>query len=147
MRRDPLITELVRRLPTMKRPELVKLWSEGFGRLPHRRLRPELMRPVLAFRIQERAYGGHSAQTLRRLQEIARSLDPSSRAQDEASNRYKEGTRIIREWGGKTHEVLISVAGYEFDGTTYKSLSPIATKITGTRWSGPAFFGTKRGAK
>jgi hypothetical protein len=76
-----------------------------------------------------------------------KSLAPECRAQDEAHNRYKTGTRIIREWGGKTHEVLISAAGYEYEGTTYKSLSPIATKITGTRWSGPAFFGTKRGAK
>lgn len=105
------------------------------------------MRHVLAFRIQERAYGGHSPDTPRRLQEIAKGLSSGSRAPEEATNRYKEGTRIIREWGGRTQEVVISAAGYEYQGSTYRSLSPIATKITATRWSGPAFFGTKCGSK
>jgi len=144
MQKDPAIADVLRRLPNMKRRELVRLWEEGFGKSPHNRLRPELMRPVLAFRVQERVYGGDTPDTARRLREIVKSLAPDGRAQHEAHNRYKPGTRIIREWKGKTYEVLISGAGYEFEGRTYRSLSPIANFITGTRWSGPAFFGTKR---
>jgi len=142
--KDPVITDILDRLPTMKRPELVKLWQKGFGRLPHNRLRPELMRPVLAFRLQERLYGGDQPDKARRLREIAKSLVPENRSQHEAHNRFKAGTRIIREWKGKTYEIQISEVGYEFEGRTYRSLSPIANLITGTRWSGPAFFGTKR---
>jgi hypothetical protein len=82
-----------------------------------RRLRPELMRPVLAFRIQERAYGGHSAQLCADCRRSPKDRTPGSRVPDEASNCYKEGTRIIREWGGKIHEVVISAAGYEYEGS------------------------------
>lgn len=55
--------------------------------------------------------------------------------------RYKPGTRLIREWQGKVHEVLITEKGFLWKDNHYKSLSPIATAITGARWSGPRFFG------
>lgn len=51
------------------------------------------------------------------------------------------GTRLLRQWRGDTHEVVVADSGYEYRGATYHSLSEIARKITGTRWSGPAFFG------
>ncbi len=144
MQKDSAVAGIVRRLPIMNRRELTKLWVDSYGKPPHPKLSPELMRPVLAFRLQERAYGGFSPDTARQIEQIARSLAPDSRPQGEAHNRFKAGTRIIREWKGKTYEVLISGDGYAFAGKAYKSLSPIATLITGTRWSGPAFFGTKR---
>jgi len=53
------------------------------------------------------------------------------------------GTRLIREWQGAVYEVTVTDSGYVWEGRTYKSLSPIATTITGTRWSGPRFFGIK----
>jgi hypothetical protein len=141
------VSETIRQLPTMARPMLAKLWEASFGQAPAPKLRPELMRPVLAFRIQELAYGGHSAEAVRQLREISRSLVSESRSPGEAYERFKSGTRIVREWKGKTYEVLISGGGYQFEGETFKSLSPIANRITGTRWSGPAFFGTKRARK
>jgi hypothetical protein len=55
--------------------------------------------------------------------------------------RPKIGTRYVREHAGKLHEVTVLEAGYEYEGTTYRSLSEIARAITGTKWSGPAFFG------
>jgi len=51
---------------------------------------------------------------------------------------------LVREWRGKTHEVILTGDGYDYLGKRYKSLSPIACEITGTHWSGPAFFGTKK---
>ena len=54
---------------------------------------------------------------------------------------YKPGTRLIREWQGVTHEITIEEKGFTWDGRRYKSLSEIARAITGTRWSGPRFFG------
>ena len=55
----------------------------------------------------------------------------------------KTGTRLIREWQGQTYEVAVTDTGYLWQGDHYRSLSRIAKAITGTRWSGPRFFGLK----
>jgi hypothetical protein len=102
------------------------------------------MRPILAFRIQERAYGGLSTETKDRLRQVMGSLEPKRRSPNEAHNRFKPGTRLVREWKGKTHEVILTDGGYDYLGKRYESLSPIACEITGTHWSGPAFFGTRK---
>jgi hypothetical protein len=64
-----------------------------------------------------------------------------------AASTAKPGTRIVREWQGKLHEVCAPAEGYEYNGLTWRSLSEIARAITGTRWSGPAFFGIRRRSK
>jgi len=56
----------------------------------------------------------------------------------------KTGTRLIREWQGRTYEVVVLDDGFSWQGTRCKSLSAIARKITGTAWSGPLFFGLKQ---
>jgi hypothetical protein len=61
--------------------------------------------------------------------------------------RPKIGTRYVREHAGKLHEVTVLEAGYEYNNKTYRSLSEIARFITGTKWSGPAFFGQRRSKK
>jgi hypothetical protein len=134
---------LIRSLPNLSKARLVELWKESFGKEPGR-IRPELMLPILAYRIQERAYGGLSPVANAKSQIIAASLRPQSRSRDEARQRFKSGTKLVREWKGKTYEVTLSDEGYQYMGKIYKSLSPIACEITGTRWSGPAFFGTKK---
>ena len=58
---------------------------------------------------------------------------------------YKPGTRLIREWQGVTHEVTIEEKGFVWNGLRYRSLSRIAQEITGTKWSGPRFFGLNGG--
>jgi Protein of unknown function (DUF2924) len=62
---------------------------------------------------------------------------------DANHRRFKTGTKIIREWKGQLHKVAVTTEGYLYNGEAYKSLSPIAFRITGTKWSGPAFFGTE----
>ena len=54
---------------------------------------------------------------------------------------YQPGTRLIREWQGQTHEVTIMDKGYHWQGKRYRSLTAITYEITGTKWSGPRFFG------
>jgi len=134
---------LIQSLPGLPKDRLFALWAEIFGRSPGK-MRPEVLLPVLAFSIQERAYGGLTAETKEHLRQIALSLSPKSRQQNEARARFKAGTRLIREWKGIRHEVILTADGYEYKGQKYKSLSPIASKITGTHWSGPAFFGTNK---
>ncbi len=49
--------------------------------------------------------------------------------------------RLVREWRGRTHTVVVTEKGFEYSGKTYLSLSKIAEIITGAHWSGPRFFG------
>jgi hypothetical protein len=130
------------KLQSLDKPKLRKLWQNSFNRPPSPRLRCELMAPILAFRIQELAHGGLTLETKAKLHEIRFCL--SSKAQNDARQRFKSGTKLVRESKGKVHEVTITADGFEYQGETYKTLSPIACRITGTHWSGPAFFGTKK---
>ena len=136
---------LLEQLPSLDRTCLLELWHKSFGRPASPGLRRELMLPILAFRIQELAYGGLKPETKFQLQELTSSLNPKGR--NDARQRFRAGTRLVREWKGKVHEITITSDGFEYQGEAYKSLSLIACRITGTHWSGPAFFGTKRGKK
>ena len=136
---DP-IADLLVKLPSLDKPRLRELWQKSFNRPASPRLRRELMLPILAFRIQELARGGLSAHTRVKLTETIGKL---STASHNAPRRFRPGTRIVREWKGKVHEITVTDSGFEYEGETFKSLSPIACRITGTHWSGPAFFGTK----
>jgi hypothetical protein len=118
----------------MGRSELVSEWQAQFDTPPPPKLRVELMRPVLIYRIQENAYGLSGTKQRGRVQALT---------SDANHRRFKTGTKIIREWKGQLHEVAVTAEGYLYNGEVYKSLSPIAFRITGTKWSGPAFFGTK----
>lgn len=135
------MNELIEELPEMTRPRMADLWEEHFGKAPAPKLRVDLMRPILAYRIQERQRGPLPSDMQRRLQEAMKTYSPGDN--DNPVGRYKTGIRIVREWGGVIHEVQVTDQGYVYQGETYKSLSPIANCITGTRWSGPMFFGTK----
>ena len=97
---------LISSLPGLPKMRLVELWKHNFGKEPGR-IRPELMLPILAYRIQERAYGGVSPKAMERSRIIAASLRPQSRTRDEARQRFKSGTKLVREWRGKTHEVTL----------------------------------------
>jgi hypothetical protein len=136
-------TELIRSLPKLPKERICELWRENFGKPPGK-IRLALMLPILAFRIQERAYGGLAPEVKSRSSQIAKSLASKRGNQTDACQRFKPGTRLVREWKGETHEVIQTADGYDYQGKKYRSLSPIACRITGTHWSGPAFFGTRK---
>lgn len=100
----------------------------------------------LAYRIQELAYGGLKPATIKRLEELGEQLDggnPKVRSR-RVDGRPVAGTKLIREWQGTAHEVIIHVDHFEYEGRPYKSLSHIAKHITGTVWNGWAFFGLRK---
>jgi hypothetical protein len=147
------IDDLLRSLPKMGRDALCKEWQVGFRKPVPDGVRKELLVRMLAYRIQEQAYGGLSAQSRRRLDEVAAAMstgDPKTAVSNIVNAR--PGTQLIRSRRGKTHRVTIEKSGYQYDGRQYRSLSEIARHITGTQWSGPLFFGlksrkTKKGAE
>jgi hypothetical protein len=96
------------------------------------------MLPVLACRIQEQSKPNRAAEAQTLLNQAIGSL---KRANGNPTVGFRSAARLVREWKGQVYEVLAKEDGFEYRGEHFKSLSPIACRITGTRWSGPAFFG------
>ena len=133
-------------LPKMNLAQLQAKWRRVLKQAPPPHVRKQLLVPLLAYKLQEQAYGGLKPEVKRRLRELAANFHRDSRktaAQRRDPLRIKPGTRLIRQWEGQTHHVTVGEAGFEYNGERYKSLSAIARLITGTRWSGPLFFGLK----
>jgi hypothetical protein len=124
--------------------ELRGEWQRLHRMPPPMRLSRDLLTRGITYKLQERAYGGLSTATARKLEQVA--ADPLSRgaAKPAPPISLKPGTLLVREWRGVTHMVLIRADGIEWRGQRYRSLSVVARKITGARWSGPRFFGLKR---
>src|SRR6185437_6987978 len=124
------LAQKIATLPGLSKAQLLPLWAENFTTPPPPKLRKELMVPILAYRMQEREFGGlsHSART--RLQEIARVLPGKGGRRMEAPAAPVTGTKLIRIWRGQTHEVMATDEGYHYKGARYSSLSKIAKVIT-----------------
>jgi len=139
------IPDQIANLRTLSRQQLLDLWQKLYRRAAPNGIRRELMVPFLAYRIQENAYGGLKPAVRNELRRMARRLEnPTAATEPLLRPKIKVGTRIIRQWRGETHEVSVTQSGYEYRGSSHRSLSEIARKITGTRWSGPAFFGLNK---
>jgi hypothetical protein len=139
----PEIENRLTLLPTMSKPQLLALWRKVIRIPPPRQVRRDLLIRLLAYRIQEQAYGGLSTETQRGLRKLVRKFEANPNAELSGVVRIKPGTRLIRDWRGQPHRVTVLENGYEYAGKRYPSLSQIARLITGTRWSGPLFFGLR----
>lgn len=139
---DPIADRLTE-LPKLSKAKLRELWQQLFNGSSSPRLRRHLMIPILAYRIQEQAFGSLSAATRARLRELGRALENNPEGVTSCRPSLKPGTRLVRQWRDQVHLVNVDERGYEYQGGRYKSLSEVARRITGTRWSGPAFFGLK----
>lgn len=144
MRLSNEISKQLESLGQQDRAALRALWQQLLGRSPSEELRKDIMVRVLAYKIQERAFGSARTGTRRRVRQL---LDKHVQNASGMPLRIKPGTRLIREWVGQLHNVIVAERGYEYQGRLYGSLSEIARLITGTRWSGPRFFGLKAGSK
>jgi len=128
----------VRSLEAMSSPELRERWSKLTG-TPSPRISPAMLRLALAWEIQARAGGGLSRSATRTLDQLGRGETRTSCP--------RPGMRLVREWQGRVHVVTIGEDQViRWEERVYRSLSEVARAITGTRWSGPAFFGLKRKA-
>src|SRR5436305_949308 len=124
--------------------ELRTEWRSLYRTDPPTRLSRDLLLRGIAFRRQERLEGGLSIAARRRLDALAAQLDAKAASAFAPAAILKPGTRLVREWHGRAHAVIVLEDGFEYQGRRYASLSRLATLITGTRWSGPVFFGLKR---
>src|SRR5215468_9519827 len=113
-------------------------WRVIFGRTPLAALSKDFLGRMIAYRLQERAFGGLDRESLRFLDGLARHGGSRPR-------RLKPGTVLVRDYQGQRHTVTVVSDGFDWQGATYPSLSAIARAITGTAWSGPRFFALARG--
>src|ERR1035437_7374877 len=120
------LSEQIAGLPAMNKAELLSIWAKNVREAPPRSLRKDLMVPILAYRIQEREYGGLANTTRRRLREIAKSLPPGKLGQEIGSSSPGEGTRLVRSWKGEVHEVSVSNGSFTYRGKQFSNLSQIA---------------------
>lgn len=131
-------------LRAMDATTLRAAWRRLYRSDPPRSMRRDLLARGVAWKLQERVHGGHSAAVRRRLAELAAVLDAKSDLPTARAASLRPGARLIRAWNGDTHEVLVTEEGFLWQGKMWASLSVIAREITGTRWSGPRFFGIGR---
>ena len=108
---------------------------------PH--LSRELLMRAAAYRMQEVALGGLRPGRQRQVRQIAQQFKETGEAKIHARRELKPGTRLVREWQGRTYDVLVLDDGFPWQDTHHRALSALAKKITGTAWSGPLFFGVK----
>lgn len=121
-------------LEELSRAELLERWRAVFGPPPPK-LSQTLMRRMLAYDQQIGEQGELASEARRAL---------AAALKDNAARPLHPGTRLIREWNGVVHEVETVEGGYLWRGEVWRSLSAIATAITGVKWSGARFFGLKR---
>ena len=113
-----------------------------FGNAPSRDISRSFLTRAIAYRLQEKAFGGLKPSTQRMLAEFA--YDGANGSAAVRSRILRPGAVLVREWRGISHQVSVLEKGLSFRGKRYRSLSEVAREITGTRWSGPLFFGLKR---
>lgn len=133
------VAVIIAQMETETTAALRKRWQRLLG-VPAPRISPKMLRLALAWEIQARASTGLS-------RTCSQTLDQLGRAQTRTQPAVG-GMRLVREWGGRVHVVIVGQdAIIRWDNREWRSLSEVARAITGTRWSGPAFFGLKKKAE
>ena len=133
----------LRALTVMDGDGLRREWCRLYRSHPPLHIRRDLLVLAIAWKLQEKVHGGLTAAQKRRLAGLAEELKKGGDLSAGPAIRLKPGSRLVREWRGETHDVLVLEDGFEWNGERRHSLSAIAREITGTHWSGPRFFGLK----
>lgn len=142
-RHDDTLTAEIAQLDGLGLGALRDLWRQRLGSPPHF-ASTEVTRLWLAWELQAQARGGYDSATRRRLRQLGNSAKTDAAPTLTSSIAMKPGTVLTREWAGVTHRVMVLEKGFAWAGQSYRSLSEIAIRISGTRWSGPRFFGLKQ---
>ena len=142
---------LEERLKALSKNDLKREWRRRLGSAPPKVRSVPFLRRLLLWNLQSKLFGGLSPRAKRRLRRLAQCFDTDRDYSPTSAGRLKPGTVLARVWDGRRHDVLVQDEGFVYADREYKSLSEVARAITGTRWSGPLFFGLKeampRGSK
>jgi len=133
----------IQALGRMSPAELRSEWRDTFRQVAPD-ISPDLMGRAIAYRLQERQHGGLPPSVTRDIARLTRVLVLTGTLEAAGDTNLKLGTRLVRDWNGRTLNVLVCDEGFELEGRKYSSLTQIAHDVTGARWSGPRFFGLKK---
>ncbi len=134
-------------LPALGSQRLKERWRSLYRTEPPPRISRDLLIRAIAYRLQERALGGLTPTTRRLLARVAEDGQSHNSIATAPTRKLRPGAVLIREWQGTSHQVTVLADGVLFRGERYGSLSEVARKITGSRWSGPLFFGLRAPAQ
>jgi hypothetical protein len=123
--------------------ELKRQWRSLYLSEPPLRVSRELLIRAVAYRIQEEAFGGLKPSTRKLLERLASDARRGRPLKIAPAAPASAGTVLMRDWQGATHEVRVLDRGVLYKRKRYRSLSEVARLITGSRWSGPLFFGLR----
>ena len=127
------------RLAELPPEDLKAEWARRFG-APAPNLSLELLRLGIGFKLQEQRLGGIGRGTRSVLRQAAHRAGKGA-VPKPLPRKFSPGTRLVRDWHGAGHTVIVTEDGFEYDGKHWKSLTAIARAITGAHWNGPQFFG------
>lgn len=128
-------------LGAMTLEDLRAEWRERFqGEVPAIQS-GDVLRRLIAWRVQAVLLGGFSPETVRALRHLMADYNAGKPLVTREASRLTPGTVLTRVWKGRSHTVTVEDPGFVYEAKTYASLSEIARLITGTRWSGPRLFG------
>lgn len=140
-------------LADLPREELIEVWSKLMGSMPFKGARHVTLVRGVAYKLQEKRTGKLKTKSHRQLLKIAQlafegedvmmhnTRSKSCCANKRVPTKLQMGSKLIREWNGRTYEVEVVDKGFVLNDKQYKSLSACAKAITGAHWSGPRFFG------
>ncbi len=134
-------------LPSLDTHALKARWRTLYSCEPPSHVSRGLLLRAIAYRMQENALGGLTPQTRQILSRVGTDASGAHTVAPSPAPRLSPGTRLVREWQGVTHQVLVLEDGVLYRGQHHRSLSVVARLITGSRWSGPLFFGLRAGPK
>ena len=130
-------------LPKLDTGKLRERWKTLYGKAPSGQIGRSFLVRAIAYRLQEQAFGGLKPSTRRLLARVALETATGSSPKEQQARKAQTGTILIRKWQGNAHRVTMLDDGVSFNGKRYRSLSEVAREITGSRWSGPRFFGLR----
>jgi Protein of unknown function (DUF2924) len=130
-------------LPGADIKDLRERWKTLYGRTPSGQISRSFLIRAIAYRLQEQAFGGLKPATRRLLARIADEAAAMNAPKGRQIRKAQTGTILVREWQGSARRVTVLDDGVTFNGRHYRSLSEVAREITGSRWSGPRFFGLR----
>ena len=137
------LAEEIAGLPKARIANLRERWKTLYGKQPSGGLGRSFLIRAIAYRLQEQAFGGLRPSTRRLLARVAEEAAAGCSPKRPPVRKAETGTILVREWQGNAHRVTLLGDGVCFNGKRYRSLSEVAREITGSRWSGPRFFGLR----
>lgn len=140
---DKNVAEGLAAIPGLPRATLIERWKRAYGRPPPKGISRRLLEYAAAYHLQAQALGGLNPAVLRKLRRPAGSEQNGAPAAPRLRPKKTllPGSRLVRDWNGRSHTVEVTDSGFLYAGRQYRSLSGVARTITGARWSGPRFFG------